>query len=254
MPEWLVPWILAAVMIWPLVAVERWLHRHIQGLGLLLTNNPQAAVLMYYVVLLPGVLLHETSQWLLAKILRVEVKKFRLWPEEQQKLIRLGLVEIAPQTDTIRATLVGMVPLISGIAVIALISSLRFDATALAAALASGDIPIMLQGLNSFTAVPDFWVWVYLVFSIANAMLPEPHDRINWWLLIGVFAGFLIFLAVLDLGILIQAWVEGPMAALARWLSLALGMALVIDLLMMGVIALAEWIFSRVLDRELEYH
>jgi len=62
MPDWLVPWIIVAVVIWPLVKVEEWVHLRIQGLGLLITDNPQAATLIYYIVLLPGVVLHELSQ------------------------------------------------------------------------------------------------------------------------------------------------------------------------------------------------
>ncbi len=254
MPPWLIPWILAAVAIWPLVQVERWIHKHIQGLGLLLTNNPQAAVLIYYMTLLPGVFLHEASQWLLAKLLRVKIKRFQIWPEKQRgNVIRLGLVEIDPKTDSIRSTLVGMIPLVTGIAAIALIGGARFDTEALIAALATGDVPTIFAELDTFMSVPDFWLWVYVLFAIANAMLPEEHDRINWWLLFGTAGGAAIFLLVLDLNILLVAWLEGPMTKLANWVSFALIMALTIDLFMMALIALAEVIFSRLLNRELEY-
>lgn len=253
MPNWLIPWLVAALAIWPLVQVERWIHRHVQGLGLLLTNNPQAAVLIYYVALLPGVVLHEVSQWVLAKLLRVRVKQFRIWPEEQRGgVIRLGLVEIEKNTDNIRATLIGMVPLASGVAAIVLIGS-RFNLQPLLDALPTGDLPTIGAGLDAFLSTPDFWLWVYLVFAIANAMLPEEHDRISWWLFVGAAAAITAALLVLDLSILLQAWLEGPLAQVARWLSFALVAALVIDLFMMALIALAEAVFSRLLGRELEY-
>jgi hypothetical protein len=255
MPDWIIPWILAALAIWPLVQLERWIHQHVQGLGLLLTNNPQAAVLIYYLALLPGVALHEGSQWLMAQILRVRVKRFRIWPEKQHDgIIRLGLVEIEADTDIVRATLVGMIPLITGVAVIALISATHFDTDMLLASLLGGDLPVMIAGIRAFTAAPDFWLWVYLIFAIGNAMLPEEHDRINWWLLIGVVAGITVALLLLDLNILIQAWLEGPLAQLARWLSLALIMVLAIDLICMGLMAGAEALFSRLLNREIVYH
>lgn len=254
MPSWLTPWLIAAITIYPLIQVERWIHRHIQGFGLLVTNNPQAAVLIYYLVLFPGVLIHELSQWLLAQALRVKVKKFRLWPEEQQKVIRLGLVEIDQrQTDDFRATLVGVIPLITGVIIISLIQEARFDMDILLSALGSGDINTMWAGIRQFTSAPDFWLWFYLVFAIANAMLPEPHDRINWWIPVWILAGLGVFLFVLDLSILIMAGLEGPMATFARALSAALLTALLTDLFMMGVLWLAELIFSRVLNRELEY-
>ncbi len=253
MPDWILPWIIAALAIWPLVQVERWIHRHIQGLGLLLTNNPQAAVLIYYLALLPGVALHEGSQWLLAKVLNVKVKKFRIWPEKQRGLIRLGLVEIDKKTDTVRSTLVGMVPLASGVAVIALIGGTRFNTGLLLSSFASGDLPTVAAAINTFVSTPDFWFWVYLVFAVANAMLPEEHDQINWWLFAGAAAAITVFLLVLDLSILLQAWLEGPLTRLAEWLSFAFGMALGVDLFMMALIAGAEALFSRLLNRELEY-
>ncbi len=250
MPEWLIPWIVVGIVIWPLLQVERWMHHHIQHLGLLITRHEQAAVLIYYLLLLPGVILHEGSQWLLAKALRVRVKKFQMWPERLKTgQIRLGLVEIE-DTDVVRATLVGMIPLVTGVAIIALIGSTRFDIEVLLQSLATGHIPTMLAGIGQFTSAPDFWLWVYLVFAIANAMMPEEHDRISWWLLFGVLAALLIFLSILDLGILIQAGLEGPFAAVGRWLSLALLISLVLDLLAMGLIALLEAFFSRALRRE----
>ena len=253
MPDWLLPWIIAALVIWPLVRVERWIHRHIQGLGLLLTNNPQAAVLIYYLVMLPGVVLHESSQWVLAKVMGVKVKQFRIWPEKKRGMIRLGLVEIDRKTDDVRATLVGMVPLATGVAAIALIGGGRFQVQAVAQALATGDLPTIGAAFRSFVSTPDFWFWMYLIFAVANAMLPEQHDRINWWLPAGVVAVVTVFLLVLDLSILLRAWVEGPLTRLAEWLSFAFVMALGIDLFMMAVIAGAEALFSRLLDRELEY-
>ena len=254
LPDWLVPWLIAAAAVYPLVRIERWIHRHIQGLGLLLTNNPQAAVLIYYLSLLPGVVLHEFSQWALAQILRVKIKKFQIWPEKQRGgVIRLGLVDIDKKTDGVRASLIGMVPLATGVATIALIGAWRFDTQTLLTALGTGDLPSILAGIDAFISTPDFWLWIYLVFAIANAMLPEQHDTINWWLPVGALAAITAFLWILDLSILIQAMLEGPLAAMARALSFSLVMALVVDLFMMGVISAAEAIFSRVLNRELEY-
>lgn len=255
MPDWIVSWILVALAIWLLRPTIRWIHKHVQGLGLLITNNPQGAVLIYYLALLPGVALHEGSQWALAKILRVKVKKFRLWPEKQRGgVIRLGLVEIDDETDIVRSTLVGLIPLVAGIGVIALIGGWRFDPAELLAALATGDLPTIAAGLGAFLDAPDFWLWAYIVFAVANTMLPEEHDRINWWLIVGLLVGLAVFLWLLDLSILIQAGLNGPLAQLAASMSLALILSLCIDWLVMGVIWVMERVFGRLLNREVEYH
>jgi hypothetical protein len=264
--NWIVFWVLVAVFIWPLRSVERWMHKHIQGLGLLLTNNAQAAVLIYYLLLLPGVVLHEGSQWVLAQILRVKVKKFQLWPEKQKGSIRLGMVEIDEKsTDEFRASLIGMIPVVTGVALIALIGATRFNVSILGTAFSTGDLPTILSGIGAFMSTPDFWLWVYLIFAVANAMMPEEIDSINWWILIIPFGVVMLVIALIqsgflgskgvlfDFGYLIKASFEVPILMIGQWLSLALGMALGVDLLVMVVIAAMEAIFSRVLDRELEY-
>ncbi|MBN1312584.1 MAG: hypothetical protein JXB30_14305 [Anaerolineae bacterium] len=254
MPDWIVSWVLVAVSIWLLQPTIRWMHKHIQGLGLLITNNPQGAMLIYYLSLVPGVVLHEGSQWVVAKILRVKIKKFRLWPERQRKgVVRLGLVEIDGKTDTVRATLVGIVPLVAGIGAIALIGGTRFNPAVLLAALATGDLPTIAAGLGAFLDAPDFWLWVYLVFAIANTMLPEEHDNINWWLIVGLLVGLAVVLWFLDLSILIKAGLDGPLAQMAASMSLALILSLCIDLFVMALIWGMEQLLTRLLNREIEY-
>jgi hypothetical protein len=255
MPDWIGSWVVTAIAIWLIQPVIRWIHKHLQGLGLLLTNDPKGAVLLYYVALLPGVFLHELTQWALAFILRVKVKRFQLWPDKQKGgLIRLGLVDIDDNTDMVRATMIGVVPVLVGILVISLIGGAFFNISALGSSFSSGDVAAIGSGLSKFMSTPDFWLWVYLIFAIANAMLPEEQDRINWWLLAGVLVGIAAFLWVLDLGILIQAGLDGPLADLAGMMSLALTLSLAIDLGVMGLISLTEWIFGRFFNREVDYH
>lgn len=263
MLDWLVPWLIACALIWPLQQLENWMHKHLQGVGLLLTNNDQAAVLIYYLLLLPGVGLHELTQWLLAHGLRVPIKKFQLWPEKIKGKINLGLVEIE-DTSLWKATLIGMLPVIVGVAVIALIAS-RFDIAALGTALASGDVATMTAGIGTFISTPDFWLWVYLIFAVANAMLPEDHDVINWWYLIVPVSVVMSCMLLIDLGILgrsgiifdfayiIKAALEQPITLAGRFFAVAMGISVAVDLLVMGIVTAIEMIFSRVLDRELEY-
>lgn len=250
---WLFPLLLSIALIFPLIRIEYWIHKHIQGLGLLITDNSQAAVLIYYFSLFPGVLLHEVSQWILAQILRVKVKKFQIWPEEQKGgVIRLGLVEIE-DTDIFRSTLIGIIPLVSGLFLIGLIGNSRFELAPLAQAFAGGDLPIIVGAIGTFMAAPDFWLWVYLIFAIANAMLPEEHDEINWWILVGFVVAAVAFLLVLDLGILVQAWLEGPFTITVEWIAIALLLSYLIDIFFKLLIIGLEWLLSEILGRELEY-
>jgi hypothetical protein len=254
MPDWIGAWLISIACLFMLFPADRWIHKHLQGLGLLITNDPKGAVLIYYLSLLPGVFLHEGSQWLLAQALRVKIKKFRIWPEKKTSgVIQLGLVDIDDDTDIVRATLISLIPMVTGITAIALIGTFRFDTSALMTALTAGDVPVMLDGIGKFLGAPDFFLWAYLIFAIANAMFPEIHDRFNLWIFAGFAAVVVAFLLLLDLSILLWAIMDGPLAEIARFTSFALSMALVIDLFVMVVIWGLERAFSRVGGREVEY-
>ncbi|MCB0028590.1 MAG: hypothetical protein KDE28_11820, partial [Anaerolineales bacterium] len=72
-------WLLVSLPV--LLLLQRWIHRHLQGVALLLTGKVQLAVVVYALVLFPGVLLHELSHWLMATILFVRTGKVSLFPQ-----------------------------------------------------------------------------------------------------------------------------------------------------------------------------
>ncbi|GAF95383.1 unnamed protein product, partial [marine sediment metagenome] len=74
------PLIWLVISLVPLFFMKRWINRHIQGLGLLLMGDNETATLLYFVLLLPGILIHELSHWLAAKLLGVRTGKISLWP------------------------------------------------------------------------------------------------------------------------------------------------------------------------------
>ena len=76
----LTPWFgLAAVLI-PLVYIEKWIQSHLYGVGWLLTNDDKSATILYYILLAPGVFVHEVTQWLVAGALNIDTKSVRVWP------------------------------------------------------------------------------------------------------------------------------------------------------------------------------
>jgi len=91
----LTPWLLLAAAIIPLVYVERWIHSHLYGVGWLLTNDKKSATALYYVILFPGVFVHEFTQWLVAGALNVKTRRVTSWPEGQDNgTLRLDFVQI----------------------------------------------------------------------------------------------------------------------------------------------------------------
>jgi hypothetical protein len=57
----LMPFIWVAITLPILSLLGRWIHRHVHGLAILITSNRSWAVILYAMVLFPGVLLHELA-------------------------------------------------------------------------------------------------------------------------------------------------------------------------------------------------
>ena len=129
--------------------------------------------------LLPGVALHELSHALMATVLGVKMANLTLIPQRQPDgHVRLGRCKSSAsmwcaQFDRPRAVAGGQLAIL-------LIIRFAFDMNTLGdrrAARRSGG-PAWLAG--GLLRAPDAWLWLYLLFSIANAMMPSPSDRETW--------------------------------------------------------------------------
>lgn len=246
-----IPWLTVAAAVVPLVFMERWIHKHLQGLGLLITNNPETAVILYYFVMLPGVIVHEFGHWITAFVLRVKIKKVRLWPERKGGDLRLGMVETV-KTDPVRSALIGLGPLAAGVAIVLLISTRIMDTTAFYEAFATGDLPTIWTALGVLTDTPDFWVWTYILFAVSNAMMPSPSDRESWPIVAGGLVVLAVVLLIMDLGNLVVLGLEQLVLA-AQALTVAFLTAVGVDIIFIVVIYILEAILGRALNRVVEY-
>ena len=183
-------WLL--LMLGPLLFAQRWLHRETQLVFLLLTRSARLALGLFSLLFFPGVLLHELSHYLMARLLGVRTGRFSLLPELMPDgKLRLGYVETA-ETDLFRDALIGTAPFITGGVAVAYIGISRLGLLPLAASLIEWDWPGFLQGLRALPNANDFWLWFYLAFTISSTMLPSASDRRAWLpiaLVITVIAG-----------------------------------------------------------------
>ena len=105
----------------PFLLVQRWLHHEIKAVFLLLTRHPELTIGLFSLLFFPGVFLHETSNFVLAKLLGVRTGRFSVLPKVQPDgQLQLGFVETA-KADFLRDALICIAPLLSGGAVIAYI-------------------------------------------------------------------------------------------------------------------------------------
>jgi hypothetical protein len=233
--------------------MKRWLSRHLYGLGLLLSGSHDVAILLYFLLLLPGVLVHELSHWLTAKFLRVPTGTITLGPSWKGKgTTRLGSVSVA-KADPLREGLIGMAPLITGSVLILVIAYAVFGMTGppeLAADLQPG---AALTKWRSYMAVPDLWLWVYLIFSISNAMLPSESDRQAWLYL--VLYGCLAAVVLYGFGLLGQ--VSSPLSVFLlkglNHLAFAFLLTILIDGAVVALVVVVERVVMVLTGKRVEY-
>ena len=233
--------------------MQRWLSKHLYGMGLLLSDSHDVAVLVYFVLLLPGVLAHELSHWITAKLLRVPVGKIRLGPSQQGGgVTRLGSVSMS-RTDPLRASLIGLAPLVTGSILILIIAYYVFGLPVteeLNASVLPGDLRAVME---SYLAVPNFWLWVYLVFAISNAMLPSESDR-QAWLTLTLYCCVAV-VVLYGLGLLQE--ISSPLSAFLlkglNYLTFAFLLTIVVDAVVIVVVVILERVVMTVTGKQVEY-
>ena len=250
--DWL-PLLVLIATLPPLYLMQRWINRHLQGLGLLLTGDSDSATMIYFLALLPGIVLHELSHWVVAILLRVPVGKLSLWPKKKRRgQVRLGSVSVGV-SDPLRASLIGVAPLVMGSLVILAVGQLVLGVSDLGRLLLHGTWADLWGELVAYWRVPDFLLWLYLIFAIANAMLPSESDRAAWPMM-GLFLAGVTAVFVLVGGLsLVTARVKVTFLAVAGYLAYAFGLAAVVDALFMILIAVVEETAGRVLGQRVEY-
>lgn len=171
-------WVLGTFIL--LLLLLAWFSRTIsilfQQLIFAVTHSKDAPALAIFLLFLPGVILHEAAHWLMARALGLRTGKFRVWPRRQGRHIGLGSVSVESR-NAFLDSLVGMAPLMAGSALVALIATYAFDAVPLAAAVGRGDLRGGWDIFRAALSRPDGALWAYLLFAVANAMMPSASDR-----------------------------------------------------------------------------
>lgn len=252
MVDW-TPLILLLGVTGPLLVLKGWITRHLQGVGFLLWGDTDAAMLLYFLALFPGILLHELSHWLFAKLLGVKTGKISLWPSRQrQGRVRLGSVQMA-RVDPLRSSLIGAAPLIVGILLIFLIGDQVLIVSPAFDAALRGDWATAWTTFRQYGGASDFWIWLYLIFAIANSMFPSESDRESWWTTFGLLGALL---AVVYLSGAVQSVPEDLADILfsgARYLAYAFALTVLVNAAFALLIGLSEWGLSRIRGVQVNY-
>lgn len=228
--------------------LERWIHRHLQGVALLLTGDAEVSVLLYALPLLPGVILHEASHALTGWLVGARVGRISILPARAKGRIQLGFVPVEA-TGPVKMALIGLAPLVTGCLVLLLIGWQGLHLGAAGAALVTFDWRGTLEGLQQAMQAPDAWVWAYLAFSISNTMLPSRSDLRAWPVLVIFLVLVALVVILLGLG---PSLVE-PLNSALRWLAVACSLTALIDFVFVALIFVSEKVLERARGMRVEY-
>ena len=206
------------LMLVTLYLLQRRLHFEFQAIFLLITRRTDIALVLFSLLFFPGVVLHETSHYVLARLLGVRTGHFSLLPQPlPDGRLRLGYVETA-STDLLRDALIGIAPLLAGGAFVVYAGQYRLNLPGLWDNMLAGEPGSWMAGLSDLYQLADFWLWFYLVFAVSSTMLPSASDR-RAWLPVALFA-------VLIAGVALFAgagpWIIGVWGRLSPWFNQAL--------------------------------
>lgn len=236
-------WLLLALL--PYLFVNRRLHMEIQAIFLLLTRRPMLSIGLFSLLFLPGVLVHELSHWLVARLLRVRTGRFSILPQVLPGgHVRLGYVETV-RSDYLRDALIGMAPLISGGLITAYLGLQPLGMGSWITLVTQQAWENLLTSLFAMPSRPDFWLWFYLAFTVSSTMLPSDSDRRAWQPLI------LLVLALCGVALLAGAG-EWMLTYLAPGLNIALkalSVVFAISLILHLILLLPLWLVRKMLER-----
>ncbi|NWG16653.1 MAG: hypothetical protein HXY41_08460 [Chloroflexi bacterium] len=249
------PWLLVAAMLYMLRRLERWLHQHIFKVGWLVTKQLQTTTILFYAFFLPGIVLHEFTYWLVAGLLNVRADRALEWPKKQEVAeLKLNFVRLTPKTGAIRLAIITISPFIVGVLLIWLIANTIINIQEAAASLQSGFLTDVSQMVSRLTATPDFWLWIYLIFTIGNTLSPSNPEHLRGWQRLlpvaGVILLVLIFLGAAD-EVLVNALAS--LNATVNSLSGTLGVIIVVDLFMVAILGTVEAIIERITGHSATY-
>lgn len=227
--------------------LQRWLQQHIQGLTYAVTGNPGCAVRALFLILLPGVLLHEGSHWLVANLIGVRTGKVSIGLGKMRgKHFSLGSVTVE-RSDPLRESLIGVAPFIFGLLAVWLWMGFGFG-------LWTPTEPLQVWDAVAATITdPLTWVALYFVFAVSTSMIPSESDREPWGIIIAIFAGIGLLAVILGWTPNLTPDLLTFLQTLLTTLIFVFGIIVVVNGSLAIVIFILEWGFGAMTQRKVRY-
>lgn len=229
----------------PLLVLQRSLHREIQAILLIVFRRKDISLALFSLMFLPGVMLHEISHFLMARLLQVRTGRFSILPRPTEDgRLQLGFVETAP-ADLVRDTLIGAAPLIFGGMFVAYAGLSRMGLNKLWDGLLVGCCAAFINELSALPRIPDFWLWFYMTFAVSSTMLPSASDRRAWLPLTMVITTLLAIGIIAGVGPWLYQHVAPALNEAFRALSAVFGISVLVHVTMIIPLFLVRRLLSR---------
>ncbi len=233
------------LLLGPFLVLQRRLHLEIQSVLLLLFHRTDVSLALFSLLFFPGVLLHETSHYLMARLLGVRTGRFSLLPRPlEDGRLQLGYVETA-KADLLRDALIGLAPLLSGGLFVAYAGIAHLELPLIWENAISGGGRTLTDALKLLFDRSDFWLWFYLIVSVSSTMMPSRSDRRAWLPVV------LVVVFLLGLGLLVGAgpWLMLHVAKSLNTVLRAIALVFAISLGVHFVLVLPFFFLARILER-----
>ncbi|MFN8380158.1 MAG: hypothetical protein U0452_15970 [Anaerolineae bacterium] len=208
---------LVGLLLYAVRGMENWLYRHLFKVGWLLSHNLQATTIFFYLFFIPGIFLHEATMWLVAGAFNVRADRSLEWPTQQSDArLKLDFVKLAKKANPVSLTIISLSPIVVGIVALWII---LFGVIQVNVAFAqySGDTSTLPALIQQIMRAPDFWLWFYVAFTIANTMFAsEVRTSAGWKTIFLALGAFIAFLVVVGLGEVIIGRALRGRSAMAR--------------------------------------
>lgn len=217
------------------------LDLHIHRLAYLISRSERSSLIVFVIFYLPGVVVHEISHWILARLLFVKTHGISLLPRVGAGgSVQLGHVRVE-RTDVLRASLIGLAPTLAGGGILLWVLWPQLNAAELAKALQTFDWRLAGQALGDVISNGQAVLWLYLSLAVGNRMLPSRADRSAWFGMLVVMLALGLLLVILGLGEVasgaLGAFIQ-PLAAIMGGISTGVAVLNVLLLIPLSLIYL----------------
>lgn len=236
-------WLL--LLLGPFLLLQRRLHLEIQSALLLIFHRSDVSLALFSLIFFPGVLLHEGSHYLMARVLGVRTGRLSLLPRPLENgRLQLGYVETA-KADVLRDALIGIAPLLSGGLFVAYAGIAHMGLPTIWENAISGSSQTLSGAISMLFARSDFWLWFYLIVAVSSTMMPSRSDRRAWLPVILA----VVFLLVLGLLAGAGPWLVQNIAVPLNSALRAVAMVIAISLVVHLVLVLPFFLLVKILER-----